>query len=415
MADRAPAGTAGEAPTADHPDDVRNVVLVGHAGSGKTTVVEALLVATGTIHRVGRVEDGTTTSDFDEAEIRQQRSVGLSLTPFVHGGVKVNLLDTPGYADFVGEMRAGLRAADCALFVVSTAEPIDGATRLLWSECAAVGMPRAVVLTKLNHPRSDYAGTLAACQDAFGDKVTPLYLPVYSGDGGISGLTGLLTGTVYEYSSGTRTESPVDPAATPEFDDARGSLIEGVIEESEDESLMDRYLGGEEIDQKVLIDDLEKAVARGSFHPVIPVCSTTGVGTAELLEIMTSAFPSPAEHPMPEVTTIEGATRNSLSCDPDGPLLAEVVKTTSDSYVGRISLVRVFSGTLRPDAAVHVSGCERRCGRPRTTHVDVVATAEGYAVGGVAVSLETLASTITEDARTTTRLDRESTASPGRD
>jgi elongation factor G len=355
MADRAPAATAGEAPTADHPNEIRNVVLVGHAGAGKTSVVEALLVATGTIHRAGRVEDGTTVSDFDEAELRQQRSVGLSLTPFTHGGVKVNLLDTPGYADFVGELRAGLRAADCALFAVSTAEAIDGTTRMLWSECAAVGMPRAIVLTKLNHPRSDYAATLVACQEAFGENVLPLYLPVPNGDGGISGVTGLLTTTTYDYSSGTRTDSPADDTS-PEFDEARSKLIEGIIEESEDETLMDRYLSGEQIDQEILVDDLEKAVARGSFHPVIPVCSTSGVGTFELLEIMTSAFPAPAEHPMPEVSTVEGKPRDRISCDADGPLIAEVVKTTSDSYVGRISLVRVFSGTLRPDAPVHVSG-----------------------------------------------------------
>ena len=140
------------------------------------------------------------------------------------------------------------------------------------------------------------------------------------------------------------------------IEELRGTLIEGIIEESEDETLMERYLGGEEIDQSVLIDDLEKAVARGSFFPVIPACSSTGVGTLELLEITTSGFPSPPEHPLPEVFTPQGKARNGLACDPNGPLLAEVVKTTSDPYVGRVSLVRVFSGTIRPDATVHVSG-----------------------------------------------------------
>jgi elongation factor G len=136
----------------------------------------------------------------------------------------------------------------------------------------------------------------------------------------------------------------------------RGTLIEGIIEESEDETLMERYLGGEEIDQSVLIDDLEKAVARASFFPVLPACSSSGVGTLELLEVITAGFPSPPEHPLPEVFTPQGKTRDSLGCDPKGPLLAEVVKTTSDQYVGRVSLVRVFSGTITPDATVHVSG-----------------------------------------------------------
>ena len=130
------AGAAGGAPAADQPGSVRNVVLVGHSGAGKTTLVEALLAATGTIPRAGRVEDGTTVSDFDEAEQRQQRSVSLSLAPLTHAGVKVNLLDTPGYADFVGDLRAGLRAADAALFVVSAVDGVDGATRMLWEECA---------------------------------------------------------------------------------------------------------------------------------------------------------------------------------------------------------------------------------------------------------------------------------------
>ncbi|TDE08596.1 elongation factor G-like protein EF-G2 [Jiangella asiatica] len=340
----------GGAPPADGVD-VRNVVLVGHTGAGKTTLVEALLVASGTIHRAGRVEDGSTVCDHDDAEIRQQRSVALALAPLMHQQVKINLLDTPGYADFVGDLRAGLRAADCALFVVSTAEPIDGTTRMLWAECEAVGMPRAVVLTKLDHPRSDYAGTLAACRDGFGDNVLPLYLPT-----GADGLIGMLSGRVFEYAGGTRSERDPSEDEAASLDTARGELIEGIIEESEDETLMDRYLAGEDIEMKVLVDDLERAVARGSFHPVIPVCSATGVGMQELLEVMAGAFPSPAEHPMPEVTTLDGDSRRVLPADPGGPLLAEVVKTTSDPYVGRVSLVRVFSGTLRPDATVHVSG-----------------------------------------------------------
>src|SRR6059058_4191550 len=163
MADKNPAGAAvGRAPTVDEPGRIRNIVLVGHSGAGKTTLVEALLVATGTIPRAGRVEDGTTVSDFDEAEVRQQRSISLALAPFEHAGVKVNLIDTPGYADFTGDLRAGLRAADAALFVVSAADGIDGTTRMIWDECAAVGMPRAVVVTRLDSPRGDFDATLAA-------------------------------------------------------------------------------------------------------------------------------------------------------------------------------------------------------------------------------------------------------------
>ena len=351
-----PAGAAGGVP-AGQPGKIRNVALIGHSGAGKTTLVEALLAATGTIQRTGRVEEGTTVCDFDEIEVRQQRSVNLTLAPISHGGIKVNLLDTPGYADFTGDLRAGLRAADSALFAVPATEGVDGLTRMLWEECARVGMPRAVVITKIDHQRADFEAALAACRDAFGESVAPLYLPVAEADGsGIRGLIGLLSQKLFDYSGSGRSEGPVAAAYSEQMETLRGELIEGIIQESEDETLMDRYLSGEEIDPKVLIEDLEKAVARGSFYPVLAVSSPRGIGMQELLEVMTQAFPSPEEHPLPSVTTLDGTPLTGLACDPAGPLLAEVVKTTSDPYVGRVSLVRVFSGTLRADAAVHVSG-----------------------------------------------------------
>jgi elongation factor G len=369
MADRTHVpGAAGRGvPAAGQPGNVRNVVLVGHSGAGKTTLAEALLAHTGTITRPGRVEDGSTASDFDEVEVRQQRSVNLTLIPFEHAGVKINLLDTPGYADFTGDLRAGLRAADAALFTVSAAEGVDGLTRLLWEECALVGMPRAVVVTKIDHQRADFEAALAACRDAFGDAVAPLYLPVADGGGsGIRGLIGLLSQRFYDYSGGGRADLDVSGGDADAVAEARAALIEAVIQESEDESLMDRYLSGEQIDPKVLIDDLETAVARGTFYPVLATAALAGVGLAELLEVITQAFPSPASRPLPTVTRLDGRPAAGLASDPAGPLLAEVVKTTSDPYVGRISLVRVFSGTLRPDAVVHVSGH----GRAERGHAD---------------------------------------------
>jgi elongation factor G len=349
-------------PVAVRPEAIRNVLVVGAAGAGKTTLVERLLVEAGVLNRAGSIVDGTTVCDLDEIEHRQQHSVALALAPLVHEGVKVNLLDAPGHVDFVGEVRAGLRAADCALFVIAANEGVDEPTRALWRECADVSMPRVVAVTKLDHARADFDGVVAQARSAFGDAVVPVYLP----DGGR--LVGLM----------------IDDH---EHAEQRAALVEAVIEESEDETLMERYLAGEHIDTELLVRDLELAVARGSMHPVVPVDSTDGVGARELLDLVVSAFPSPLEHRMPTAYTPAGGPGPRLECDPSGPLVAEVVRTTTDPYLGRVSLVRVFSGTVRPDAPVHVSGHRSAFaagGEPAESHQD---HDEGERIGTLSVPL----------------------------
>jgi elongation factor G len=348
-------GSAGITPR--DPALVRNVALVGRSGAGKTTLIEALLEANGMITRKGSVVDGTTVSDSDPAAIHQQRSVALSVVPLPVAGMKINLLDTPGYPDFIGELRAGLRAADAVLFAVSAVDGVDAGTTAIWHECQYLGMPRAVVITRLDHPRADYDAVLAACRDAFGETVLPLYVPVRAG-GNVTGLLGLLSGTVFEYpaeGSGPAARA-AEPGELAAAEPSRAELIEGIIAESEDETLMDRYLGGEDIDAGVLIPDLETAVARGSFFPAVPSSALTGLGTAELLELLAKAFPSPPERSLPRATDLSGSPLRPLACDPGGPLAAEVVRTTVDAFLGRVCLVRVFSGTLSGDTPIHVSG-----------------------------------------------------------
>src|SRR5829696_390541 len=234
-------------------DKVRNVALVGHSGAGKTTLAEALLVATGALPRLGRVEDGTTCLDVEEVEIRQQRSVSLGVATVEHAGHRLTLLDTPGSPDFVGELRAGLRAADAALFVVSAVNGVDATTVQLWAECAAVGMPRAVVITQVDRARADVDDAVRMCQQMLGEGVYPVHLADRAPDGSVQGLISLL-------------ELGVD---APDADRLRSELIEGIIGESEDEALMERYLAGDELVQGDLMHDLETAVARGHFHPVL--------------------------------------------------------------------------------------------------------------------------------------------------
>ncbi|MEZ2390006.1 elongation factor G-like protein EF-G2 [bacterium RCC_150] len=341
----------------DRPENIRNVALVGRSGAGKTMLLESLLYAAGVVSRMGSIVEGTTVGDSDATAIHQQRSTGLSAAPLMLDDVKVNLLDTPGYADFTGELRAGLRAADAALFVVSAVDGVDAGTIALWGECERVGMPRAVVISRLDHPRADYEAVLAECRHAFGDSVLPLHLPLRQ-DGAVTGLLGLLSGSVSEYTEGD--PHPGKRAADAEelasAEGARGELIEGIISESEDETLMDRYLGGEDIAVETLVEDLETAIVRGTFFPVLATSSVTGLGTAELLEVLAQAFPSPLERQLPPVTDLGGAAVPPPRCDPAGPLLGEVVRTTVDPFLGRVCLVRLFSGTLREDAAVHVGG-----------------------------------------------------------
>lgn len=322
------------------PARIRNVALVGHSGSGKSMLVEALLAATGAITRMGSISEGTTVSDADPSAIHQQRSVTLSVAPILIGDIKVNLIDTPGYTDFTGELRAGLRAADAALFVVSAVEGIDGATVALWSECEKIRLPRAVVISKLDHPRADFSAAVERCREAFGESVLPLYVPAV----GNAGLIGVLHGAAEELTP------------TVDVEAVRDALLEGIIAESEDETLMDRYLGGEELPLPDLINDLETAVSRGSFFPVMPTSAETGLGLPELMALLTDAMPSPLERTPPAAMTLDGSSLKTLHCDPAGRLAAEVVRTTVDPFLGRVCLVRVFSGTLREDSSIHIGG-----------------------------------------------------------
>ena len=359
MADRRTDRTPGVAPTATSPERIRNVALVGPAGSGKTTLLESLLNAAGAISRRGSVADGTTVGDYDPVAVRQNRSVGLAVATVSWKDTVINFIDTPGYADFMGELRAGLRGADAALFVVSSVDGVDSATARLWDECEFIGMPRAIVVTNLDKERANFDETVAVCQRVFtgGGGVLPLFLPVHGDDDVVAGFIDLLDEQIWDWSTGSVAVTPAEERHSELIETERGSLIEGVVTESEDEDLMERFIEGEHVEVDMLTVDLEKAVARGHFHPVVGHAATdANVGSELILDLIVRAFPSPLEHPLPVVTTIDGSPAEPITADPAGPLVAEVIKTTSDPYVGKVSIVRVFSGTLASDAVVHVSG-----------------------------------------------------------
>ncbi len=323
------------------PDDVRNVVLIGNAGSGKTSLFEQLLKARVVGYR-GEKEDA-------------ERAAQLYLASLSTGALQVNLLDAPGHPDFVGELRAGIRAADAAIFVISAADGIDGAAQALWDECTAANLPRIIALTKLDAGHADFDNSVADAQAKFGDGVLPTHVPTLSAPSVIAGNIGLLSLEEHDYSSGSVVNRKLT-ADDSHVETYRGPLIEAIIQEAEDDGLMDRYLEGEELDVDYLLDDLMKAVATANLFPVVPVSSATGVGVEELLRLIEHGFPTPSLHPNPFATTPAGADLPNPPTDPSAPLVAQVIRTTTDPFAGRLSMVRVFSGTLKVDDVVHISG-----------------------------------------------------------
>jgi elongation factor G len=329
------------------PSRIRNIALVGHNGSGKTTLAEALLFATGAINRQGRVDDGSTVSDFEPEEQKRHMSLSLALTPCIAGDVKLNIVDTPGYADFFGEVRSAASVVDLFVVVVSAVEGIEAQTAAAWQLAAEMGLPRLVLVNKLDRERASFDRTLSALRDQFGAGIAPLELPVGE-EAGFRGIADLLTDTAITYEGGKPQNGPIpdDLAATEH--EVREQLIEGIV--VGDDVLMERYLDGEVPSGAELEATLAKGVAEGLVFPVVCGSATTGVGIDRLVSLLAEIAPSPDTRPPTEVRA--GDSVQEVACDPSGQPLARVFKTISDPYVGKISLLRVLSGTIRPDTVL---------------------------------------------------------------
>jgi elongation factor G len=329
------------------PEKIRNVALVGHCGAGKTTLGEALLCCSGVLARPGRVEDGTTVGDFQPEAVRHQMSVTVAVAPFPAGArqeFKVNLLDTPGYPDFLAEVEAALYVADLAVVVVSAVEGVEVQTEAVWRLCAERGLPRLIFVNKLDRERASFEATLASLNERFGSGIAPLELPL-GDEGSFYGVADLLSDQAITTVDAKTVTGPIPAELVEAEARVRENLLEGIV--VGDDDLMTRYLDGAALSAEELEATLAKGVAAGSVFPVICGSALRSIGVERLASLITEIAPSPLLRGPARVRA--GDREVEVAPDPDGDPLARVWKTVADPFVGKISLLHVLSGTLRPD------------------------------------------------------------------
>jgi elongation factor G len=333
------------------PENIRNVALVGHGGSGKTSLAEALLFVAGQTTRLGRTEDGNTVTDHEPEEIERELSLGLATASFPWGQQRITLIDTPGYADFIGDARSALRAADMAVFVVSGVDGVEVQTEALWQFAGEEGIPRIIFVNKLDRERASFQRTLDQLRETFGKGVAPVQVPIGS-ESSLSGLVRVVSNTAVEYTSGnpkgkpgTAPESMADVMAK-----MHTALVESVVETSDD--LLEAYFEGVEPDRATIVKVTHAGILSGEIQPVLCGSATQLIGIDALADFIAEFGPNPLERA--SVPLVGGGTLPKDS----GPV-AYVFKTTSDPYVGRISLLRVYSGEVKADDVLESSSREK--------------------------------------------------------
>ncbi len=317
---------------------IRNVVLLSHAGAGKTSLSETVLFAAGAINRIGKVEAGTTVSDFEPEEIKRKISLGLSLLPCEWKGNKINLLDPPGYNDFVGELKSAIRVSESAILVISGRSGLKVGTNQAWKYCEAAGLSRILFINKMDRENADYGKVVAQIQSKYGPSCVPIQMPIGAFTT-FSGIIDLLK--MKAYSATPFAEIPFPEELREEATKYRNMAIENIAESDDD--LMEKFLGGEEISDEELLTCLKKSVGEGKLHPIMVGSALNGVGGELLLDAITEYLPDPSMRP---IKYAEGSPESN------GNFSALVFKTTADPYVGKLTYFRVYSGEIASNGQV---------------------------------------------------------------
>jgi len=336
---------------------IRNVGFAGHGGVGKTSLVEAILFACGAVNRLGKVEDGTTTTDFDPDEIKRKISLNTAVAYCDWKGHRLNLVDTPGYGDFVADARGGLRVVGGAVIVVDGVAGVQVQTEKVWKFANEYGLPRVVVINRLDRERADFFRTLESLQKRLKGRLCPLQVPVGS-EAGFTGVVDLVAMKAYTTTGGKTTETEIPGELMDTAKSYREKLVEAVAESDDD--LLAKYLEEGSLAEAEMVAALRKAVAAGTLVPVLVASATRAIGVQPLLDLIIHEFPSPADQG--EVDGIDPKSKSAATRapDPKAPLAALVFKTVTDPHVGKLSLFRVYSGTLKADSQVFNSTRETR-------------------------------------------------------
>ena len=361
------------------PEDIRSIALISHGGAGKTSLNEAFLYDAGLISRMGRIEDKNTVSDFDSEEQKRGISISTSLATVPYKNKTIYVLDTPGFADFVGEQRCAMRVSDGALVLVNATAGVEVQTQSVWAFAENFETPAIFFISKLDRENADFDSVVSDIQENISDRAVPLYLPIGS-ELNFKGLVNVLTGKSYMYKGdGSKdfTEGDVPADMADAVSSARETLVERAVEA--DDEMMMRYLDGEEISVDELQGVLRKAVCSRSIFPIIPGSGTGNIGVYQVMDMVADYMPSPKD--MLNRAALRGEEAVKIAPDEKGPFLGFVFKVMVDPYVGKLSFVKVFSGTLTSDQTVFnvTEGEEERIssfrfmkGKERTEEKEIV-------------------------------------------